>query len=133
MKTYNTTIQGQGQFNTDLAQQYVPAVVLSIREISALLAAVTIATGVVLLSIWAAGLGIREIIGAASWGVAFIFFGLAIGNPRPVAILQLFSGLSLLVLAWLQYSISTDFTIISGVLMAAWAAVALFRQLKQED
>jgi hypothetical protein len=73
---------------------------------------------------------VTAILSASAWGVGLIFLGLAIDNREPKAILQLLTGISLLVLAWLQNTVSPDYTIFSGVIVASWAAVATFKQLR---
>ena len=104
--------------------------VISIREILALLSAVTVATTAIMLSIWVAGMDISPIIGAGTWGVAIIFFALAVDSRTATALLQLSTGGALIVLAWLQNAVSPDYTVVSGVLMAGWIAVVVFKRLK---
>ena len=130
MKTLTTAIQENRKVLTTARRQIIPAVVVSGREILAVLSAVTAATAVVLLSVWVAGMEMSNISGATTWGLAFIFIGLAVDNRAPTAILQLATGVALLVLAWLQNSISADFTIASGVLVAAWLAAVIFRSVR---
>jgi len=104
--------------------------VVSIREILDLLSAVTVATAAIMLSIWVAGMDISSIIGAGTWGVAIIFFALAVDSRTTAALLQLSTGGALIGLAWLQYAVSPDYTVVAGVLVAGWMAVAVFRWLK---
>ena len=103
---------------------------VSIREFLALLSAVTSAAAIVLLSVWVAGMEMTAILSASTWGVGFIFLGVAVDNREPTAFFQLATGIALLALAWLQNAVSPDFTIVSGVLVAAWVAVSLFKRLR---
>lgn len=96
----------------------------------AALAAVTTAASLVMLSVWAAGLGFNGLVGAATLGLAFVFLGLAVDSRGPATVLLWVTGLSLPVLAWLQFNVSADFTIVSGVIVAAWVAAVLFRRLR---
>lgn len=130
MKTITAHIQDTGRFHTKSAPQQLPEVVIPISEILALLSAVTVATGVIMLSIWAAGLDMTGIVGAVGWGVAIIFFALAMDSRTPVALLQLSTGAGLVLLAWLQLAVSPEYTIVSGIVIAAWLAVAVFERLK---
>ena len=100
-----------------------------IQTILASLGALTTATAIVLLSVWMAGVEISNMVDASTWGLGLIFLGLAVDNRKPTAIFQVATGMALLVLAWLQHTVSPDFTIVSGVLVATWVAVRVFRQL----
>ena len=130
MKTFTTPIQENRKALAAAGQQIIPAVLVSSREILAVLSAATAATAIVLLSVWVAGMEVTDIVGATTWGLAFIFIGLAVDNREPTAILQLATGIALVVLAWLQGSISADFTIASGVLVASWLAAVIFRSVR---
>ena len=130
MKTLTAHVQKSRQLHLTAVQDHLPDMVISIREILALLSAVTVATAAIMLSIWLAGMDINPIIGAGTWGVAIIFFALAVDSRRATALLQLSSGGALVVLAWLQYAVSPDYTVVSGVLMAGWIAVVVFKRLK---
>lgn len=130
MKTITAHIHDTGRFHTKSAPEQLPEMVIPICEILALLSAVTVATGVIMLSIWAAGMDISGLIGAAGWGVAIVFFALAVDSRTPVALLQGSTGVALAVLAWLQFVVSPEYTIVSGIVIAAWLAVAVFERLK---
>jgi len=108
---------------------FVPVVVDSFRETLALLSAVIAAIAIVMLSVWVAGLAIQNVFGAMIWGLGFVFFAMALDSKDSLAALQSLTGLSLLVLAWLHNTISPDFIIASGILLALWVAAALFRRL----
>ena len=108
----------------------IPDMSTSVREILALLSAVTVATGFILLSVWLSALGAAAVASAALWGMALVFFGLALDSPKPKAALQLLTGVALVTLAWLQHAVSAEFLIVSGALIAAWAVVAIFDRLK---
>jgi len=130
MKTLTTAIRQNRELSVTTGQSFVPAITASINEVLALLAAVTAATAIVLLSVWVAGREINEILGAGIWGVGFVFLGIAVDNRDPGAFLLLATGLALLVLAWLQTSVSSDYAIVSGVLVAAWVAFSTFKRLR---
>jgi len=130
MKTITTHIHDTGQFHTASTPDHFPEVVIPICEILALLSAVTVAVSVIMLSIWVAGMDISGVTGAVGWGVAIIFFALAVDSRTPVALLQSSTGVALAVLAWLQFAVSPEYTIVSGVVIAAWLAVAVFQRLK---
>lgn len=130
MNTFTTPLPSNRQFQSAVGEKLIPATLASIREILAMLAAVSVATVIVMLSVWVAGMEVTAILSASAWGVGLIFLGLAIDNREPKAILQLLTGISLLVLAWLQNTVSPDYTIVSGVIVATWAAVATFKQLR---
>ena len=130
MKTFTTPMQRDQKILTGAGQQIIPTVVVSTREVLAALSAITAATAIILLFIWVAGMETNNIAGAATWGLAFIFLGLAVDNREPTALLQFATGVALLILAVLHSSISPDFMIASGVLIASWLAVVIFRQLR---
>ena len=128
MKTLIAPLHTNQRQQTTAGQKLVPAVVASLHEILAVLGAVTAATTVVMLSIWLAGMEINNILGAAIWGVGFLFLGLALDNREPTALLQLATGVTLLIMAWLQNTVSPDFIIVSGVLVAIWVATTVFKR-----
>ena len=130
MKTLISPLHQRCEPQSTADQKFVPAITASINEVLVLLSAFTAAAAIVLLSIWVAGLEMSNVLAASTWGVGFIFLGLAVDNRDPRASLQLASGAALLVLAWLQTNISTDYAIVSGVLVAAWVATSLFKQLR---
>ena len=130
MKTFTAHIHKSRQFQTMAVQDHLPEMVISIREILALLSAVTVATAAIMLSIWVAGMDISSFIGAGTWGIAMIFFAMAMDNRKAKALLQLSTGGVLMVLAWLQYAVSPDYTVVVGVLVAGWIAVAVLKRLK---
>ena len=130
MKTLTSQFNQHRELQTNTGQKFVPAVTASINEVLALFSAVSAATAIVLLSVWVAGLEMTDILGAAIWGVGFIFLGIAVDNREPGAFLQLTTGVALLVLAWLQTTVSPDFAIVPGVLVAAWVAAGLFKRLR---
>lgn len=130
MKALTAHIQQNHKFHLTGGEKFVPSVSVSIREVVALLSAVTSAVAIILLSVWASGSGLAAVLGAGTWAISFVFLGMAVDNRKPVALLQLSTGLSLMVLAWLQYSVSPEFMILTGVLLAAWASVGLFQRLR---
>lgn len=140
MKTFSDSLQQDTRAKTELSansistnvagSKIVPVMSVSIREMLAMLSALSAATGIVLLSVWVAGMEINNIIGAATWGLSFIFFGLAVDNRKRIALWQLLTGIALLSFALLQNFVSPDFTIATGVLLAIWVAVGMFRQLR---
>ena len=130
MKTFTAPLQQNRQLETIAGQKLIPLVKASIGDILAMLSAVTAATAIVLISVWVVGMGINDILGAGSWGLAFIFLGLAVDNREPTAGFQLATGISLLILSGLQNTVSPDFSIISGALVATWVAVLMFKRLR---
>jgi len=130
MKTLTAYVHKPRQLHSTAVQDRLPEMVVSIREILDLLSAVTVATAAIMLSIWVAGMDISSIIGAGTWGVAIVFFALAVDSRTTAALLQLSTGGALIGLAWLQHAVSPDYTVVSGVLMAGWIAVAVFKLLR---
>ena len=109
---------------------HVPATIISVRDILALLSALATAGAIVMLSIWVAGIDIRNIIGASTWGLTLVFLALAVDSQKPIALLHLLTAGALLVTAMLQYVVSPDYVIASGTLMATWAGVVVFKRLQ---
>ena len=130
MTTYTAQFQQHRRVQLASGKNILPVVRTSINQSLALLSVITSAVAIVLLSVWVAGLEFSTIIDAGIWGVGLIFLGLAVDNDEPIAFLQLTSGIVLLALAWLQYSVSADYIIVSGVVVAAWVAFAMFKRLR---
>ena len=129
MKTFNASIHQDLSLHSFTARRHLPAILASMRNILALSGAGLTAIAIITLSVWAAGLEINMYLGVSTWGMGFIFLGLAMDNHGRTALFQLISGVALLVLALLQNSVSPDFIIISGALLATWVAVVLFKRL----
>ena len=129
MKTFNASIHQNLSLHSFTARRHLPAFLASMRNILALSGAGLTAIAIITLSVWAAGLEINMYLGVSTWGMGFIFLGLAMDNHGRTALFQLISGVALLVLALLQNSVSPDFIIISGALLATWVAVVLFKRL----
>jgi len=130
MKTFNASIQQPRQVRIIPAGKFIPAVAASVNEIMALIGAVILAATIVALSVWIAGMEMTNVLGAGIWGVGFIFFGLAVDNSDWKGILQLVTGAALILLAWLQAHVSTDYVIVSGILVATWVAASVFKRLR---
>jgi len=130
MKTFNATLQQPGQVQIIPVGKFIPTVAASAHEILALLSAGILAATIIALSVWIAGMGMTDILGAGIWGVGIVFFGLAVDGKEPKAVLQVVTGVALLALAWLQANVSADYIIVSGVLVAGWAATGLFKRLR---
>ena len=130
MKTLNASLQQPRQVQIIPTGRFMPAIAASAHEVLALVSAIALAATIVMLSVWVAGLEMTDVLGAGIWGVGFIFFGLAVDNSDPKAILHLATGGALIVLAWLQANVSPDYIIISGVIVATWVAVSVFKRLR---
>ena len=130
MKTLNTYVEGNSWHSKSSFRPHLPAVSVSVREILALWVAVGMATMVVLSSITLAGSAAGSVIGAGTWALAIGFFAMAVDAEGRKGLLQALSGLFLIGFAWLQNTVSPDYTIGTGILMAAWISVAVFKRLK---
>lgn len=129
MKTYTLPMQQNRLVQTQVGPQLIP-VTISARVILALLSAVTVATAFVLLSVWLTGVLAGNLIGAGTWGLGFIFLGLAADNRGRTSLLQLLTGVVLLGLALLQAIVSPDFIYISSAVVTVWIALTVFRLLQ---
>lgn len=129
MKTFSVSIHDNLNLQSASSRGLIPAMVASMRDIIALTSAGLAAIAVITLSVWAAGLEINTFLGVITWGLGFIFLGLAVDNDGRVALFQLITGVAFLILALLQNSVSPDFIIVSGVILAIWVAVVLFKRL----
>ena len=130
MKAINTSYDQHHQVQNIPAERMFSALAASAQEILALMSAAVLATTIIVLSVGVAGMEMTDVLGAGIWAVGFIFFGLAVDNSEPKAILQLVTGVVLLALAWLQANVSAEYVIVSGVIVAGWAAVSLFQRLR---
>jgi hypothetical protein len=129
MKTVSALTHQNLKPQTVASKGLIPAMVASMGDIMALTIAGLAAIAVITLSVWAAGMEINTYLGLSTWGLGFIFLGLAVDNDGRVALFQLITGVAFLILALLQNSVSPDFIIVSGVLLATWVAVVLLKRL----
>ena len=130
MKIYNLEMHKHNLLNTPATHRWGPGINVFVMEMLAVLGALAVAISVILMSIWLATLDIKPLLGAGTWAVAFIFFALAFDKRGSTALLHAITGAALVVLAWLQNAMTTDYVIVSGVLLATWIAVATFKQFK---
>jgi hypothetical protein len=130
MKTYNLEMHKHKLLNTPTTNRWGPGINVFVVEMLAILGALAVAISVILMSIWLATLDIKPLLGAGTWAVAFIFFALAFDKRGAAALLLAITGAALVVLAWLQNTMTADYVIVSGVLLATWIAVAVFKQFK---
>ena len=130
MKTFTPSIHQDQQLHPTVGQRSFPVMATSFREILALLSAVLIAAVVVIFSVWVVDIEITGILGATTWGAGFIFLGLAMESQKQKALLQVATGVALMLLASLQITVSADYTIVSGVLVSSWFAFAVFKSLR---
>ena len=129
MKIVSPSLHQNLKPQTVTSKGLIPAMVASMGDILALTFAGLAAIAVITLSVWAAGLEINTYLGLSTWGLGFIFLGLAVDNHGRIALFQLVTGAAFLVLALLQNSVSPDFIIVSGVLLAIWLAAVIFKRL----
>jgi hypothetical protein len=130
MKIYSTAIHQDSQTRTRSGHGLIPAIAVSGGSVLAALGSLAAGSIVVLLSVLAAEAQITGVVGALTWGLGLIFFALAIDVPGRTSLLKLLTGVALCLLAWLQFNMSADFTVVSGVLVAAWAIFASLGRLR---
>lgn len=133
MKTYSVHIDQNEKSDSIASLKLILAMKASIGEILASLSAMLVAAAIITLSVWAAGTEINAFLGAGTWALAFVFLGLAVDNRERTAILQMMTGLALLVLALLQNYVSPDFLIVSGSLVGSWVAAIFFKRVFPQD
>lgn len=129
MKTFSVHIDQNRKPDSITSSKLILATKTSLREILASMSAVLVAASIITLSVWAAGTEVNLFLGAGTWALAFIFLGLAVDNRERTALLQMMTGLALLVLALLQNFVSPDFLIVSGTLVASWVAAIIFKRV----
>lgn len=129
MKTFSVSTHQSLRVKPNATQKLGPILTASMRNIMALTWAGVTAFTLIALSVWTAGMEISTYLGAGSWGLGFIFLALALDNDKKHARYQAMTGAVLLILALLQSSVSPGFMIISGAILAAWLAGAVFKRL----
>ena len=129
MKTFSSPINQKQRTQPITPNRLISALASSVRDIMALLSAVLAGAALITLFVLLAGTEISPFIGAGTWGTGFIFLGLSLDNNGKVALFQVISGVALLVLGLLQTSVSADFIIVSGAILATWAGALFFRRV----
>jgi len=109
----------------------IPAMVISVRHVLAVLSAVALVAALVILSVGISEMDMGTYVAGAGWGVALIFLALALDNDTGKAALQVLTALALVVLAWLQFSIATEWVIVSAALVSPWLASGTYRLLQR--
>ena len=129
MKTFSASTHESPKLKPIAAKRFGPILAATMRNIMALTWAGMTAFTLIALSVWTGGMEISTYFGAGSWGLGFIFLALALDNDKKLARYQAMTGVVLLILAVLQSSVSPGFMIISGAVLAAWLAGAVFKRL----
>jgi hypothetical protein len=93
---------------------------ISVNVIFVTLKCSLVATVTMILALWASYQGSPEVVAAAGFTSGFVFLGAAVDNKGKAALLQLATGVALMFLGWATFSLSTEFIIISGLLVVAW-------------
>jgi len=132
MKTLTSTIRGTRELETRIGRQWLGSVAMYLREILGLAVALIVAAALVTLSVWLAGRPAGPVLAACSWGIGFIFLGLAVDGRGWSAIIRAMTGVALPVLAVLASRVSADFMIVSGVLLAAWAGHSVLKRTSDQ-
>ena len=130
MNTYPVSIQQAHLFQGGDRRQLKSDITVSRRETLALFGAAITATVLAFLFVWVASMATNSLVAAGTWGLGFIFLGLATDSRKWPAIWQLTMGIALLVLALLQVTLSPDFALVSGALVTIWIAARVFMQLR---
>ena len=129
MKFISTPISPNTELPTVSTHRLIPAMAGTLRDLMFLMSAVLTTAAIITLTVWLAGAEFSVFMGASTWGLGFIFLAMAMDRRGRLALLQAISGGTFLVLALLQNSVSPDFGIIAGVLVAAWVAAVLYDRL----
>ena len=107
----------------------IPSITISVRDSLVVLSAAVLVSALILLSVWVSGLGVPNIVSAASWGIAVMFLAFAIDSRPRKAVLQLLTALALVTLAWLQLTVAPEWAIASALLLAPWLAASVVKRL----
>jgi len=129
MKTLIAQMGHYQKLHAASREQWLRLVAVSMRDVATLLIAVLAAATVITLSVWVTGTGMGPVLGAGTWALGFVFLGLAMDSSGQSALVRAVTGVALPVLALLQARVSADFTIVSGVLLAAWAGYTVLKRL----
>ena len=132
MKTLSAQIQQERNTRSFTTGRLIPVLASNLRNIMALMYAGLAAAVVLTLSIWVTGMGINTFLGVSTWAIGFIFLAVAVDNRGSLALFQVTSGVALLAFALLQNSLSPNFFLLSGVLLATWVAFAVFKRLAHQ-
>ena len=110
-------------------QVRIPSITISVRDSLVVLSAAVLVSALILLSVWVSGLGVSNIVSAASWGIAVMFLAFAIDSRPRKAVFQSLTALALVVVAWLQLVFAPEWVIASALLLAPWLAASLVKRL----
>ena len=129
MKYIYTPIERNTKLSTVVTNGLIPTMVGSLRDLLVLMSAVLMAAVIITMTVWMAGMPFNGFLAASTWGLGFTFLAMAMDSQVRLATLQFATGGLLLALAFLQTSVSPDFGIPSGILVAVWVAGALYKRL----
>ena len=129
MKTLTaTTIRESRELETAAGKGWLGPMKEILRETLGLAVAIAVTAALVTLSVWLAGKPAGPLLAACTWGLGFVFLGLAVDSRGLRAVFLALTGLALPALALLQDRVSPDFVILSGVLLAAWAGHGILKR-----
>lgn len=111
----------------------IPAMVISIRQVVAVLGASVAALLLLTLTVWFVEMGLGPYIAPVSWGVAMIFMASALDHHEGTSIAKVLTALGLAALAWAQYFIAAEWGIVAAILLAPWLIMAVYKRLQRQD
>jgi hypothetical protein len=111
-------------------QLRIPAMVITLRDVIAVLGALAVVVVAVLLAAWMSTIGSGNALAGSTWGAAIVFAALAVDGRGMKALVLALTATVLMVLAWLQLSLAAGFVILAAALVAPWPAAEVFRRLR---
>ena len=111
-------------------QLRIPAMVITLRDVVAVLGALAVVVVTVLLAAWMSTIGSGNVLAGGTWGAAVVFAALAVDGRGAKALMLAMMAVVLVALAWLQVSLAAGFVVPAAALLAPWLAAEVFRRLR---
>ena len=111
-------------------QLRIPAIVITLRDVIAVLGALAVVVVTVLLAAWMSTIGSGNVLAGGTWGAAIVFTALAVDGRGAKALMLAMMAVVLVALAWLQLSLAAGFVVPAAALVAPWLAVGVFQRLR---
>ena len=84
---------------------------------------------ITVVSIWAISTGALTYVSASFWTIGFVFLALMVDAEDGRFKLFGYTGLAMMVLAWMSWNVAPEFGVMAGFLLSAWVSGMVLNRL----
>jgi hypothetical protein len=131
MKTQAIYLQNTGSKRKEISALLKLDTTSARKVIMLVLSALLPALLVTVVSIWAISTGALAYVSASFWAIGFIFLALMVDAEDGRFKLFGYTGLVMMVLAWMSWNVAPEFGVLAGFLLSAWVSGMVLNRVGQ--